>query len=297
MNIRDAVRNRFGRAILISLHPRRDRGLNERGKCSVCGAESTFVFNSWVVPNDQLADFHDASVSDAYLRRESLFCRSCGASLRSRRMADVLLLLYGGGAYSLKALVHQEEFRILDVAEINEVGSLGAFHSVLQELPRLKYSQYRGADRHGEVINGTQNEDVCKLTYGDSSFDLVLSSDTLEHVRDYRIALRETRRVLRPGGRHVFTVPVVASREHTRARAIEDPNRGLVHLLPPLYHGRGRGLYRFIPVGGDLLTFTDFGRNLSDDMRDVGFEPEIFRGVDDADETGALFVYSGVAIE
>ena len=98
-----------------------------------------------------------------------------------------------------------------------------------------------------------------------------------------------------PAARHVFTVPVVASREQSRARVIEDPNRDVVHLFPPLYHGRGRGLYRFIPVGSDLLTFTDFGRNLSDDMRDAGFEPEVFRGVNDSDVTGALFVFSGKA--
>ena len=295
MNLRDGARRRFGRRTLISLHPRRDRRLNEYGKCSVCGTQSTFVFNSWVVPNDQLADFHDAAISGAYLRRESLFCRSCGASLRSRRMADVVLSLYGRGLSSLSELVREERFRDLDVAEINEIGSLGSFHSVLRELPRLKYSQYQGSDRLGEVIDGKRNEDVCQLTYRDATFDLVLSSDTLEHVRDYRAALRETRRVLRTGGRHVFTVPVVASREQSRARVIEDLNRDVVYLFPPLYHGRGRGLYRFVPVGSDLLTFTDFGRDLTDDMRDAGFEPEVFRGVNDSDVTGALFVFSGKA--
>jgi len=44
------------------------------------------------------------------------------------------------------------------------------------------------------VIGGARNEDICRLTYADASFDLVLSSDTLEHVPDFRAALRETRR-------------------------------------------------------------------------------------------------------
>ena len=53
-------------------------------------------------------------------------------------------------------------------------------------------------------------------------FDLVLTSETLEHVPDPRLALRETLRVLRPGGRHVFTVPLEsAARRRVRAKGCQ----------------------------------------------------------------------------
>jgi SAM-dependent methyltransferase len=205
----------------------------------------------------------------------------------------VLLSLYGSGAKSVSELIRQERFRRLDVAEINTIGSAGSLHSFLAQLPRLAFSEYRGSDRLGGLIDGVRNEDMCRLTYVDESFDLVLSSDTLEHVPDFRAALRETRRVLRPGGRHIFTVPIVASRATTEIRAEIDGNGESVHLLPPLYHGRGAGLYRYIPVGADLLTFTEFGLDLTEHMRDAGFEAEVLRGGDDRDETGAAMVFSG----
>ena len=60
--------------------------------------------------------------------------------------------------------------------------------------------------------------------------------------------------MLRPGGRHIFTVPVVWTRTTTESRARIGDDGEIVHLMPALYHGRGSGAYRFIPVGADLLT-------------------------------------------
>ncbi len=45
------------------------------------------------------------------------------------------------------------------------------------------------------------------LPYRDSTFDLILSHEVLEHVQDDRLAIREMVRVLKPGGRAVIFVP------------------------------------------------------------------------------------------
>ena len=293
MNAIDALKARFGRPVLLHVRPPRDRRHDEHGRCVVCGSETVFLFNSWVISDEQRATFGDEAVAHAYTRRESMFCRSCCSSLRVRLFADVLLSLFGGEARSVAQLVRDEPFRALDVAEINTIGSTGSLHSFLAVLPRLAYSEYRGADGLGEFVDGVRNEDVCRLTYPDAAFDLVLSSDTLEHVPDFRAALRETRRVLRPGGRHIFTVPIVASRPTTEIRAELDAEGAIVHRLAPVYHGRGAGPYRYIPVGSDLLAFTEFGGDLGEHMREAGFEVEVFRGTSDPAETGAAFVYSG----
>lgn len=292
MSIIDAVKARFGRPVLLHVRPPRDRRHDQRGHCSVCGADSVFVFNSWVISNDQHATFDDRAVSLAYTRRESLFCRACCSSFRVRGIADVLLSLYSSGAKSVDELIREERFRRLDVAEINTIGSTGSLHSFLARLPRLAFSDYRGPDRLGEVIDGVRNEDICRLTYEDESFDLVLSSETLEHVPDFMSALQETRRVLRPGGHHVFTVPIISTRETTSTRAAIDSDGKVVHVLPPLYHGRGSGLYRYVPVADDMLAFTEFGQDLVEHMREAGFDPQVL-SADDRDQTGASLVFSG----
>lgn len=295
MSFRAAVKARVGRSVLLNLRPLRDRRADETGHCVACGADTTFAFNSWTIPADLHAFWADQAVSLAYTRRESMYCRSCCASLRVRRIAEALIALYGpaGGCDSFAELTEVPEFRALDVAEINTIGGLGSLHPLLQRLPRLAFSEYRGPERLGEVL-GTRNEDITRLTYPDAAFDLVLTSDTLEHVSDFRAALAETRRVLRPGGRHVFTVPVVWTRARTQSRARIDGDGQIVHLMPALYHGRGGGLYRFIPVGDDLLTFTEFGRDIVDYLREAGFEAEVFAMKDDP--TGAETVFAGRVI-
>jgi SAM-dependent methyltransferase len=292
MSLMAAVKARLGRPVLLNLRPLRDRRADEAGRCVACGYDTTFAFNSWTIPDEMHAFWAEPSVSRAYTRRESTFCRFCCSNGRVRRIAEVLVDLYGPrGCGSFAELVEDPAFRELDVAEINTIGSLGSLHALLRRLPRLAFSDYRGPDRLGEVIDGTRNEDICRLTYPDAAFDIVLSSDTLEHVPDFRAALAETRRVLRPGGRHIFTVPVLWMRATTEARARIGDDGEIEHLMPALYHGRGSGAYRYIPVGVDMLAFTEFGRDIVDYVREAGLEPEVYAGADDG--TGAEMVFAG----
>ena len=61
----------------------------------------------------------------------------------------------------------------------------------------------------GSTSPAVPSQDLMQLTYADASFDMVITSDTLEHVPDIDRALRETLRILKPGGMHEFSVPVV----------------------------------------------------------------------------------------
>lgn len=49
--------------------------------------------------------------------------------------------------------------------------------------------------------------DAGRLPFAEESFDFVTCTETLEHVADYRLALREIARVLRPRGRAAVSVP------------------------------------------------------------------------------------------
>lgn len=49
--------------------------------------------------------------------------------------------------------------------------------------------------------------DALRLPFADGAFDAVICSEVLEHIPDYRAAIAEIARVLRPGGRLCVSVP------------------------------------------------------------------------------------------
>ena len=73
------------------------------------------------------------------------------------------------------------------------------------------------------------------LPFADSSFDLVVCAETIEHVRDVQLLLSEVRRVLRPGGVLGLTTPA--------ARALMRPADPL---SPHLRHFTRRSLARVL---------------------------------------------------
>jgi SAM-dependent methyltransferase len=125
--------------------------------------------------------------------------------------------------------VRQPEARALRVAELNMIEGL---HQQLGRLPHLAYSEYRENAEPGSFVDGVRSEDLTRLTCPDASFDLILTSETLEHVPDLNRALAELRRVLTPGGRHLFTVPVLPGVPSTFARALKRSDGTLEHLAP-----------------------------------------------------------------
>lgn len=161
-------------------------------------------------------------------------------------------------ARSLAALVRTEAFKSLRIAEINTAGQL---HKYLALCPQLSLSSY------GSTDPAVPSEDLTKLTYADGSYDLVLTSETLEHVPDYRLALTEIRRILRPGGAHVFTVPIVVDQPLTRHRACVTDGQ-VIHLMPPTYHGASDQRWP------DYLVFHEFGADFVQELQELGFSTE-----------------------
>lgn len=66
-----------------------------------------------------------------------------------------------------------------------------------------------------EVVLGNAND----MPFEDESFDLIMSSATLEHDKHFWLSLSEMKRVLRPGGLLIISVPgFVKDPEHDRGR-------------------------------------------------------------------------------
>ncbi len=241
-------------------------------RCAICGRFGPMLYRRRVVPPRLEALWglspHQA---EALARKESCDCAWCRAKLRARRLARVLLDLYPVDdpptpARSVAAWIRRPEARALRVAEINRIEGL---HAVLAALPHFATSDYTPGATPGAVVNGVRHEDLTHLTYPDDAFDLVLTSETLEHVPDLDAALREIRRVLVPGGRHLCTVPVLPGIPRTFARTVVRPDGSLDHRAPPIRH-----------PGGDVgyPVFTEFGFDWPEILRRAGFEVAVAFG-------------------
>jgi SAM-dependent methyltransferase len=200
-------------------------------------------------------------------QREGRACAACGCNLRSGQLAQVITnevrTMIGARGACLNNLFDEPRVLALSIAEINSAGTL---HPFLSKCPNLRYSEY------GSTSPGIPSENLMCLSYADSSFDLVLTSETLEHVPDLEVALLEIHRVLKPNGVHIFTVPVVWERPTTRQRAYIR-NGEFIHALPPSYHGNRPEK----ETSGDYLVFYEFGADFVERCRRADFDIRVVR--------------------
>ena len=204
--------------------------------CAVCGGST---FRDRAVIWDELAEGWQITPAERAVvdRQQGTCCTGCGGNLRSIALAEAILGACGA-AGTLEAFVASPAAASLRMLEINEAGSLSP---VLSRLP-------------GHVLATYPAVDMRAMPYGDASFDLIVHSDTLEHVPDPDRALAECARVLHPSGALCFTVPVLPARM-TRGRAE----------LPAIYHGNAATMTE------DLRVQTDYGADLWHAVHEAGF--------------------------
>jgi SAM-dependent methyltransferase len=253
-------------------------------RCVVCGRFGPMLYRRRVIPR-RLEELWGLSptMAEALARKESSDCAHCGAKLRCRRIARVVLRLYPVGnppspARSLAEWVECPESRALRVAEINRIDGL---HDQFSQLPRFSGSDHHPDATPGCIVGGVRSEDLTRLTYPDACFDLVLTSETLEHIPDLDAALREIRRVLAPGGRHIFTIPLLPHTPTTFARAVVLPDGTVEERAPRIAHPGGDWGY---PV------FTEFGADLPERLRHAGFEVGVCFGPTRDDDLAQVYV-------
>ncbi|WP_231937169.1 class I SAM-dependent methyltransferase [Caballeronia udeis] len=144
--------------------------------------------------------------------------------------------------------------------------SNGALHHQLHATSQYTCSEYFGDDvERGSEVNGVLHQDLQALTFTDNQFDAVLSSDVFEHMPRPYDAHREVFRVLKPGGRHIFTVPFAPHypRDDVRAAIVDGK---IVYYGEKYFHGD--------PVRPDqgVLVWTIFGLQMLDELERIGFK-------------------------
>jgi SAM-dependent methyltransferase len=219
------------------------------GVCPVCGTQSRF------------AGFTDNP-------RESGRCFSCQSFNRQRQMAYLIRQQCG--------LPNDGSWHFSSGFVTYNTETTGALHLQLAELPGYVCSEYFG-DQYasGEMVDGRRHEDLQALSFVDGSLDLVMPSDVMEHMPEPYAAHAEIFRVLKPGGRHIFTVPYspLLAEDQVRAKIVDGE---IVYLEEKAFHGD--------PVRPEegVLVWTIFGLNMLDRVRALGFEAAVGPGPADA---------------
>jgi SAM-dependent methyltransferase len=202
---------------------------------------------------------------DWYNDREGRYCVNCYCSARANQLAlsiiEVIKTFTGTNNESLAKAFDKNEVKLLSIAEINSAGTL---HQYLSKSPNLIYSEYASKNE------GIPSENLLELSYQSNMFDIVITSETLEHVPDFDVSIKEIYRVLKPGGIHVFTIPVVWDRPHTKQRT-KIENGQLVYIFPPSYHGSK------YENQSDYLVFYEFGLDVIQRCEKAGFKVELIR--------------------
>lgn len=205
--------------------------------CHVCG-EKNFCYREVLWPQ-LIIDWQLAPAEADYINRQQGYCCvACGNNLRSIALALAILSSY---AYRgpLNHFVETPAAQNLHVLEINEAGGLTSTIKKLAGHQLINYPQH----------------DMTNLSFEKNTFDLVIHSDTLEHISNPIAGLAECRRVLKESGRCIFTIPIITGRL-TRSRAG----------LSGSFHGAAN------EAGTDLVVQTEFGADMWKFVFEAGFK-------------------------
>src|SRR4051812_21923616 len=160
--------------------------------CPICGYAGYYVHTDVLWPG-LIEEWGLAADEAAYVnRQQGTHCPRCGCNLRCVALAMAIMNHYRWPETFDRFVVSSQ----LSVLEINACGALTRF---LAAMPNRTLATYPGVDMQ-------------QMPYADASFDLVVHSDTIEHVPDPVLGLAECRRVLRPGGACAFTIPIIVGR-------------------------------------------------------------------------------------
>lgn len=204
---------------------------DQAGFCNICEVQVTFH-------------------SDFRWFRDHLLCPVCHSVPRERALMRTIDLYLPD--YTQKT-VHE-----------SSPGGRGVSVKMGRTCPGYTYSHYFPDVPFGSVHRerGERCESLERLTFEDSSIDLFITQDVMEHVFDPAAAFREIARVLKPGGMHILTVPLVNKCQPSKRRAERGADGSITHLEEPAYHGNP------IDDKGSLVTM-DWGYDIVGFIREV----------------------------
>lgn len=169
-------------------------GVRESKYHTCCCCKQTVVFLPLSKYFTEMAERHQYPYHcPETLNEEEYSCPVCQASDRDRFIISFLDRL------NLPFASREEKLKVLQFAPATPI------ENWLKE--RCPHIEYHSTDLYMESV--TFRADIQNLnTIADASYDIVICSHVLEHVRDDRAAMKEIYRILKPNGICLFLVPV-----------------------------------------------------------------------------------------
>lgn len=197
--------------------------------------------------------------------RDHLLCSGCGSIPRERALFKVLLDYF-------------PNYRDLCIHE-SSPGGRGASVKLNNECRSYSASQFYPSVALGEIHpqSGYRCEDLENLTFPDNSFDLFITQDVMEHIFDPEKAFKEIARVLKPGGAHIFTVPLINKGSKSERWASRTEEGEIIYHHEAEYHGNP------VDAKGALVTM-HWGYDIAGYISDVAKTPTTIIMIDDVDQ-------------
>jgi Methylase involved in ubiquinone/menaquinone biosynthesis len=215
------------------------------GICEVCNSRQTLV-----------VDYQSAEIQNGMRVpnwRERLICPNCGCNNRQRFMAHTIFENYHMG---MDVLIYEQRSLL--------------YQRLKREIPGIVGFEYLGEGYQSGAVYGDVNcQDICELSFQDNNFDLIISNDVFEHTSDYYKAFCEAYRVLKPGGKLIFTVSFNANSDRIEHRFDENRTQsiyifgwdilkvliecGFGDAYGKVYYGMKEGYLGYLPIYFEAL--------------------------------------------
>lgn len=202
-------------------------------QCNLCGHQGTFL--------------------NPEREREGHHCANCSSSSRNRMVMLALGRMLGYGDTPVYLWPPRPDLKILEPCPR---GPQAMFL-------RDKFDYYApefDAEKIKAGANPKEFADLQNLAFAEETFDIIITSDVFEHVREDVKGYQEVYRTLKKGGTFLLTVPYEHQREKTLVRVAVEGDKD-IFLMEPRYHGGG----------GSTLAYREYGRDLLERLRAVGF--------------------------
>jgi SAM-dependent methyltransferase len=197
-------------------------------------------------------------ITDINQARGDFICIFCGSFSRKRHIAKVVNEFISNTSY-ISQIPEKSKIKIYNV-DIDD-----AFYKTLYGYEYYFCSDLCPDKELGrEIKSRVFCQDIEKLTFQNESFDLVITEDVFEHVRNYENGFKEILRVLKQGGYHIFTIPFNFDR--STIKRVDTSNNKDIYILEPEYHESKTG---------KVLTYRTFGIDLFDFLDSIGYETSL----------------------